>query len=158
MRGAMLIEDQGHGADLGADAVRRRMVTADVVGRTKRDRVTGAVLVFDGEIAGQDVDDMALAAPVIREVAGAVFDSPQADAAELARTHRGDAPGTRLDRWSNVPPVGDSRRNVREMQIVFLRQVHANAIEQGCGARGPAIRGPKPAKMEGGGEARRAWS
>jgi hypothetical protein len=43
---------------------------------------------LDSEFASDDIDDMALAAPVVGEIAGGIFDDPQLNVSDLTRPVR----------------------------------------------------------------------
>jgi hypothetical protein len=50
------------------------LIVPHVITDARLDHVTHAIFVFDDEVAGYDVDDVTLVAPVIANVAGAILD------------------------------------------------------------------------------------
>jgi hypothetical protein len=55
-----------------------RLIVADVPAHSRNKFIRWMVgLMLDREFASDDIDDMALGAPVVGEIAGGIFDDPQ---------------------------------------------------------------------------------
>jgi hypothetical protein len=81
--------------------VGRFLIIPHVITDARLDHVAHAIFVLDDEVAGYDVDDVTLVAPVIAKVASAILHQPKLKVSELTCTR------CRCPRFA----VNDGRRN-----------------------------------------------
>src|SRR5205807_4007735 len=104
---AISIDDEEFGAGLRRRAMRRIAAFGDLVTHPRPQLERSAITKFGIEFAVDDIQHMAEVAPVIRHIAGAVFDQPHAQITDGEGAPGGFSRLARMDSHGHSAPVRD---------------------------------------------------